>query len=130
MSMSDPIADFLTRIRNAKMAYNRYVDLPYSREKIGILEVMHQQGFIENFLVDNDNHRIRAFLKYKQGREPVIQGLKRVSSPGLRRYVGYRKIPRIYGGLGVAVLSTPRGIIDGQKARELKVGGELLCLIW
>lgn len=130
MSLSDPIADLLTRIRNAKAARNRFVDFPFSKEKIGIVNVMQQQGFLDNFLIDEKSGKARAFLKYGRGREPVIQGLKRMSSPGLRRYVGYQNIPRIYGGMGVAILSTPKGIIDGQKARELKVGGELLCLIW
>ena len=130
MSFNDPIADLLTRIRNAAMAKNKFVDFPHSREKVSIVKILQEQGFIDNFLVDEKGGRVRAFLKYVRGRAPVIQGLKRVSSPGLRRYVGYQGIPRIYGGLGVAILSTPKGILDGQKARELKVGGELLCLVW
>ena len=130
MSMNDPIADLLTRIRNASLARNRFVDFPHSQEKVNIVKILHEQGFIENFLVDQEGGRVRAFLKYARGRDPVIQGLKRVSSPGLRRYVGYRKIPRVLGGLGIAILSTPIGIVDGQKAREQKVGGELLCLVW
>ncbi len=128
--MSDPIADLLTRIRNAKTARNRFVDFPFSKEKMHIVKILQEQGFMDNFLVDEKNGRVRAFLRYGKGREPVIQGLKRVSSPGLRRYVGYQSIPRIHGGMGVAILSTPRGIIDGQRARDLKVGGELLCLVW
>lgn len=130
MSMNDPIADLLTRIRNAAMARNRFVDLPHSRQKVSIIKILQEQGFIDNFLVDEEGSRIRIFLKYTFGREPVIQGLKRVSTPGLRRYVGYREIPRLFGDLGVAILSTPSGILDGKKARQQKVGGELLCLIW
>jgi small subunit ribosomal protein S8 len=130
MSLSDPIADLLTRIRNAKSARNRFVDFPYSKEKIGIVKVMQEQGFLDNFIVDEKSKRARAFLKYGKGREPVLQGVTRMSSPGLRRYVGYQGIPRIYGGMGVAILSTPQGIIDGRKARQLKIGGELLCLVW
>ena len=130
MSLSDPIADLLTRIRNAKAARNRFVDFACSKEKIGIVKVMQEQGFLDNFIVDEKSKRARAFLKYGRAREPVLQGLKRMSSPGLRRYVGYQSIPRIYGGMGVAILSTPQGIIDGQKARQLKIGGELLCLVW
>lgn len=130
MSFNDPIADLLTRIRNAALARNRFVDFPHSREKVSIVKILQEQGFIDNFLVDEKGGRVRAFLKYARGRAPVIQGLKRVSSPGLRRYVGYQGIPRIYGDLGVAILSTPKGILDGRKARELKVGGELLCLVW
>jgi small subunit ribosomal protein S8 len=130
MSMNDPIADLLTRIRNAAMARNRFVDLPHSRQKVSIIKVLQEQGFIDNFLVDEKGGRVRIFLKYTYGREPVIQGLKRVSTPGLRRYVGYKDIPRIFGDLGVAILSTPSGILDGKKARQQKVGGELLCLVW
>jgi small subunit ribosomal protein S8 len=130
MSLSDPIADLLTRIRNAACARNRFVDFPFSKGKLSIVKILQEQGFIENFLVDEKKGRARAFLKYAHGREPVIQGIKRVSSPGLRQYVGYQNIPSIYGGMGLAILSTPMGIIDGRKARELKVGGELLCLVW
>lgn len=130
MSMSDPIADLLTRIRNAKTARNRFVDFSFSKEKVSIVKILQEQGFLDNFLVDEKSRKVRAFLRYGKAREPVLQGLKRVSTPSLRRYVGYQKIPSIYGGMGVAILSTPRGIIDGRKARNLKVGGELLCLVW
>ncbi len=130
MSLSDPIADLLTRIRNATTARNRFVDFPFSKEKLSIVKIMQEQGFIDHLLVDEKKGRARAFLKYSEGRAPVIQGIKRCSSPGLRRYVGYQNIPNIYGGMGLAILSTPMGIIDGKRARELKVGGELLCLVW
>jgi small subunit ribosomal protein S8 len=130
MSLSDPIADLLTRIRNAKMAKHRCLDLSYSKLKLAIIKVLKDQGFVENFLVDEENRKIRIFLKYSQSRECVVQNLKRISSPGLRRYIGYREIPKILGGLGIAILSTPQGIIDGESARKMKVGGELLCTIW
>ena len=128
--MNDPIADLLTRIRNARNARHRYVDLRPSKLKLQIVRVLHEQGYIDNFLVDEERGRARIFLRYVDGREPVIKGLKRISSPGLRRYIGYRQIPKIYGGMGVAILSTPSGIVDGETARQQKVGGELLCYVW
>jgi small subunit ribosomal protein S8 len=128
--MSDPIADLLTRIRNAKMAKHRFVDFRFSKQKHSIVKILEAQGFLDKVLVNEDEGKVRVYLRYAQGREPVIQGLKRVSSPGLRRYVGCDEIPVVLGGLGIAILSTPAGIVDGQKARELKVGGELLCLVW
>ena len=130
MAINDPIADLLTRIRNARNARHRYVDLMLSRVKLQIIIVLHEQGYIDNFLVDEERGRARIFLKYADSREPVIKGLKRISSPGLRRYIGYRQIPKIYGGMGVAILSTPSGIVDGETARQQKVGGELLCYVW
>lgn len=132
MAVSDPIADFLTRVRNAVKAQHRYVDISWSKLKQSIAEILKQQGFIESYLVKLEDQRgtIRIFLKYTEGRQPVIQGIKRISKPGLRRYVKYDDIPIFYGGLGVPVLSTPKGVIAGAEARKLKVGGELLCLIW
>ena len=130
MSLSDPIADLLTRVRNAIKANHRYVDLYSSKVKINILKVLKEQGLIENYLVNEENGKARAFLKYAEGIDPLISGLKRISSPGLRRYVGHKSIPKIHGGMGLVILSTPRGIIDGESARKLKVGGELLCYIW
>lgn len=130
MALHDPVADLLTRIRNAKDARHRFVDFRPSKMKIEILRILQEQGFVEKVLVDNENNRARVFLKYSDGRESVIKGLKRVSSPSLRRYIGYKTIPRIYGGMGIAILSTPSGIVDGETARKKKVGGELLCLIW
>ena len=128
--LHDPIADLLTRIRNAKTAKHRFVDFHPSKVKMEIVKVLHQQGFVDKILVNEEKKQARVFLKYAGGREPVIKGLNRVSSPSLRRYVGYKQIPRIYGGMGVAILSTPGGIIDGETARKNKVGGELLCLVW
>lgn len=130
MALHDPVSDLLTRIRNAKDAHHRFVDFRPSKMKIEIVKILQQQGFIEKLLVDEENSRARVFLKYSTGRESVIRGLKRVSLPSLRRYVGYKAIPRIDGGMGIAILSTPSGIIDGETARKMKVGGELICLVW
>lgn len=128
--LNDPIADLLTRIRNAKQARHRYVDFRPSTIKMEIVRVLHEQGFVDKFLVNEEKRQARLFLKYAGGREPVIKGLNRVSSPSLRRYIGYRQIPKIYGGMGIAILSTPGGIVDGETARKKKLGGELLCLVW
>ena len=130
MSMSDPIADMLTRIRNAKAAKHRYVDLRSSKNKIDIIKVMQEMGFIENYLVNDEEHKMRVFLRYAEGREALITNLKRISSPSSRRYIGYRKIPKIDGGMGLVIISTPQGVMDGESARKMKVGGELLCYIW
>ncbi|MEN9344317.1 MAG: ribosomal protein [Chlamydiota bacterium] len=128
--LHDPIADLLTRIRNAKQARQRFVDFRPSKLKVEIVKVLQSQGFVEKVLIDEKQGKARLFLKYAEGREPVIKGLTRMSSPGLRRYVGYRKIPRVYGGMGIAILSTPGGVVDGETARQQKLGGELLCLVW
>lgn len=130
MSHQDPISDLLTRIRNAKDAKHRFVDLHSSRLLIGIVKVLKEQGFIENFIVDDVKRKMRIFLKYAGMRTPVINGLKRVSKPGLRRYLGVNQIPRVYSGFGIAILSTPKGIMDGETARKERVGGELLCNVW
>ncbi len=132
-AISDPIADFLTRIRNATKAQHRYVDMPWSKMKQNIADILKAQGFVESYLVKHDNKQrgtMRIFLKYTDGRQPVIQGLKRVSKPGLRRYVGHQDIPRFYGGLGVSIISTSKGVMAGFEAMTNKVGGELLCLVW
>ena len=128
--LHDPIADLLTRIRNAKTARHRFVDFRLSKIKIEIVKILQAQGFVERFLINEEKGQVRVFLKYAGGREPVIKGLNRISSPSLRRYVGYKQIPRIFGGMGIAILSTPGGIIDGETARRSKLGGELLCLVW
>jgi small subunit ribosomal protein S8 len=131
-AISDPVADFLTRIRNASKAQHRYVDVSWSRLKQNLAEILKNLGFVENYLIKLENGRgtIRLFLKYVEGRQPVIQGLKRVSKPGLRRYVGHDDIPRYYGGLGTSILSTSQGVISGYEANKRKIGGELLCLVW
>lgn len=130
MSFNDPIAELLTKIRNASGARHRFVDLRYSKNKVKILEILKSQGFIENFLVNEENFKIRVFLRYTKTRDSVFHGLKRVSTCGLRKYIGYKDIPRIFNGMGIAILSTPKGIIDGESARKLKVGGEFLCAVW
>jgi small subunit ribosomal protein S8 len=130
MAFNDPIAELLTKIRNAKEAQHRFVDLDFSKMKVKILEILRNHGFVENFLVNEEKYKIRVFLKYNKSRESVINGLKRISTGGLRRYIGYTDIPRIFNGMGIAILSTPKGVIDGETARNLKVGGELLCTVW
>jgi small subunit ribosomal protein S8 len=130
MAFNDPIAELLTKVRNAKGAQHRYVDMISSKMKVKILEILKNHGFIENFLVDESQHKIRVFLRYTKARESVIHDLKRISKGGLRKYVGYSDIPRVFNGMGLAILSTPKGVIDGETARNLKVGGELLCTVW
>lgn len=130
MAQSDTISDLLTRLRNAVQARQRYVDMHTSKIKLNIMKVLEKQGFIEHVLVNEEKGKMRIFLKYAQGREPVLQGLKRISSPGLRRYIPSRSIPRIRGGMGTTILSTPIGIVDGETARKQNVGGELLCYVW
>lgn len=133
MGMSDPVADFLTRIRNASSAQRRYVDANWSKLKESIAEILKEQGFIESYLVKKDDKQrgtIRLFLKYNRTRKPVIQGLKRMSKPGLRRYVKSTDIPVFYGGLGLSIVSTSQGVMAGREAIEKKIGGELLCMVW
>lgn len=130
MAVSDPLADFLTRIRNATKAQHRYVDISWSKMKQSIAEILKKHGFIENYLVNQEERKMRIFLKYTEGRQPVIQGLKRVSKPGLRQYVKSEDIPMFYGGMGVPILSTSQGVLPGGEAKKRKIGGELLCLIW
>lgn len=133
MAVSDPVADFLTRIRNAIRAEHRYVDVDWSKMKQALAEILKNQGFIENYLFKVDEaHRgtIRMFLKYTHGRKSVIQGLKRVSSPGLRKYVGHQEIPHFYGNMGLSIVSTSQGVMPGNEASKRGIGGELLCLVW
>jgi small subunit ribosomal protein S8 len=130
MSLNDPISDLLTRIRNAKTAKHRYVDVPKSKELISILNILVEKGFVEKLLVNDDKNLLRAYLRYAQGRQCVISSLERASSPGRRLYVGYKDIPTVLSGLGVAIVSTSKGVVDGEKAKAMKVGGELLCVVW
>lgn len=130
MAISDPIADLLTRIRNACGAQHRYVDAPISKMHLAIVDLLKQNGFIENYIFSDEKRKIRIFLKYSNNRKPVIQGVVRISKPGVRKYVPVNRIPRILEGLGISILSTPKGVITGDKARSLHVGGELLCKIW
>jgi small subunit ribosomal protein S8 len=129
---TDPIADMLTRIRNAVVAGHEVVQIPASKMKIAIANVLKKEGFISDFEVvpEGVKRSIRVDLAYSQKKEPIISGLRRVSKPGLRVYVQKREIPRVYGGLGIAVLSTPQGIMTGQEAWRRQVGGEVLCYVW
>ncbi|MEN9561584.1 MAG: hypothetical protein RIQ56_857, partial [Candidatus Parcubacteria bacterium] len=119
MSFNDPIAELLTKMRNAKDAQHRYIDASFSKIKIKILEILKHHGFIENFLVNEEMHKIRVFLRYTKDRTSVLSGLKRESTSGLRRYLGYQEIPRVFNGMGIAIISTPKGVIDGEAARNL-----------
>lgn len=132
MTQSDPIADFLTRIRNAIKAQHRFVDIPLSKLKQNIAEILKEKGFIENYIVKHDKSggTMRLFLKYASNRTPAIRGLKKVSKPGLRKYVTSQDIPNFFGGLGLAILSTSKGVMAGADAAKNRVGGELLCLVW
>ncbi len=128
--MNDPISDMLTRIRNANRALLPLVDVPHSKMKESIAGILKREGYISDFAVEGQTARtLKLKLKY-QGQKSIIEGLRRVSSPGLRRYVGSTQIPRVRGGLGVAVLSTSEGIMTGTQARKKNLGGELLCYVW
>ncbi len=130
--MTDPIADMLTRVRNATMACHRKVDIPSSRVKREIARILKERGFIHNFAHVEDNRQgyLRLYLKYTEEEVSAIQGMKRLSRPGLRRYVKKKDIPRVLNGLGLAIVSTPSGILCDDEAREAGVGGEVLCSIW
>jgi len=130
--VTDPVADMLTRIRNDLMARHPYTVVPGSRLKIEVARILKEEGFIEDYEVTRDEPQpnLRIKLRYAPGRKSVITGLKRVSKPGRRVYVNRREIPWVLSGLGTAILSTPQGIMTGQRARRLGVGGEVLCYIW
>ena len=132
MSMTDPIADMLTRIRNGVAARHGYVNIPASKLKVAIAGVLKEEGFIKDYEVQEEGSRrlMRVRLSYTGKKEPVLSGLQRVSKPGLRVYVQKREIPRVYGGLGIAVLSTPQGVMTGQQAWRRSIGGEVLCYVW
>ncbi len=129
--MTDPIADMLTRIRNAIMARHDYLLVPASKIKLSMVRILKEEGFISDYeVLRGKPHRvIKIYLKYDNN-QPVITGLERVSKPGLRVYVQSKEIPRVYGGLGIAILSTPKGIMTGQQAWRQGLGGELLCYVW
>ena len=127
MSVTDPISDMLTRIRNAHRALHADLAIPASKLKASIAAILKDEGYITDFSVADD--ALSITLKY-QGGKPIISGLKRISKPGRRIYVGSEEIPQVQNGLGISILSTSRGILEGGTARELKVGGELLCEIW
>jgi small subunit ribosomal protein S8 len=132
MSMSDPIGDMLTRIRNASAARHEKVLIPASRLKVKLAEVLREEGFIKEFVRHEDGVQgaITILLKYSADREPVISDIKRVSKPGLRRYVPTSEIPRVLNGMGIAILSTSKGVMVDREARKQKVGGELICTVW
>jgi small subunit ribosomal protein S8 len=130
MSMQDPVADMLTRIRNAQAMGIKKISLPHSNLKSQILDVLKEEGFIESFdVVSADNKKdLQVSLKYYQG-QPVIEKIKRVSRPALRVYKGYDQLPKVRGGLGIAIISTPKGVLSDKAARAQKVGGEVLCTV-
>jgi len=132
MTISDPIADMLTRIRNAIMARHDFVLVPSSRMKLSIARILKDEGFINDYeVLKSKPHRaIKIYLKYSDKNQPVLSGLERVSKPGLRVYVQQKEIPRVYGGLGIAIVSTSKGVMTGQQAWRQGVGGELLCYVW
>ena len=133
MTMSDPIADMLTRIRNANTAKHDTVDVPSSRMKLAIADILVDEGYITKYeMVDNGNFKdIRIFLKYNNNKnERVISGIKRISKPGLRVYAGGNELPKVLGGLGTAIISTNQGVLTDKQAREKKIGGEVLAFIW
>ena len=132
MTISDPIADMLTRIRNAIMARHDFVLVPTSRMKLSIAGVLKAEGFISSYeVLRGKPHRaIKIYLKYDDNNRSALSGLERASKPGLRVYVQRKEIPRVYGGLGVAIISTPNGVMTGQQAWRQGVGGELLCYVW
>ena len=132
MSLTDPVADMLTRIRNASSARHEKCLVPRSGLKVRLAEVLKAEGFIKDFLVHEDGPQgaITILLKYDADREPAISDIKRVSKPGLRRYVANTEIPRVLNGLGIAILSTSMGVMVDREARKQKVGGELICTVW
>lgn len=132
MTISDPIADMLTRIRNAVMARHDFVLVPASRMKLSIARILKKEGFIIDYeVLKGKPHRaIKLHLKYDDKNQPILSGLERVSKPGLRVYVGREEISRVYGGLGIAIISTSNGVMTGQQAWRQGIGGELLCYVW
>jgi small subunit ribosomal protein S8 len=132
MSMTDPVADLLSRIRNGYRSRLDKVDVPASRLKANIVKVLRDEGFLRNFRLVREEGRawIKIQLKYDDSGEAVIKGIRRVSRPGLRRYVGYEEVSRVRSGAGVAIVSTSMGVMTGQKAKQNRVGGEYLCEVW
>jgi len=132
MPVTDPVADMLTRIRNANTAYLPSTDLPASKLKLEIARVLKEEGYIHGFdqLTVDHHPRIRVMLKYAQGKQRVITGIKRISKPGLRVYAGKSELPRVLGGLGIAIVSTPKGVMTDKQARRENVGGEVLAYVW
>ena len=132
MVMTDPIADFLTRIRNANMVMHEKVEIPASKTKIALAEILKNEGFIKDYeqVEDGKQGIIRVYLKYGPNREKVISGLKRIRKPGLKVYCKKDEIPKVLGGLGIAIISTSKGIVTDKEARKLGLGGEVICYVW
>ena len=132
MSVSDPVADMLTKIRNACMAKFESVDIPTSKLKLEITKILKNEGYIRNFkkVAQENQSALRIFLKYDDGDKPIIHGIRRLSKPGRRLYGGYKNMPRVFNGYGTLIVSTSEGVITGKKAKEKKVGGEILCSVW
>jgi small subunit ribosomal protein S8 len=132
MSISDPVADMLTKIRNAGMAKHEKVDIPTSKLKLEIVKILKIEGYIKNFKKANQDgaNVIRVFLKYDEQTVPIIHGIEKVSKPGRRVYMGYKNMPRVYNGYGTLIVSTSMGVTTGKKAAEKKVGGEIICTVW
>jgi len=132
MPVTDPVADMLTRIRNGVQARHESVLVPHSKLKLAIAQVLKEEGYIRDYDTPRGHPHptLRLHLAYRENREPAITGLKRVSKPGLRVYVARGEIPRVYGGMGLAILSTPQGVMTGRRSWRLGTGGELLCYVW
>lgn len=132
MTMADPISDLLTRIRNAQQAGNRWADIPSSNLKKRILYILKEENYVQDFVIINDPGRVtlRVFLKYDRNGDPVISCIERVSKPGRRVYASANSIPKVLDGLGIAILTTSKGVISDKSARKLNVGGEIVCNVW
>jgi len=130
--MTDPIADLLVRLKNASNAKHEKVDIPASRLKEEILKILKREGFIRNYKYIDDRRQgiLRVYLRYGPNKEPLLLGTKRVSKPGCRVYVDKNRIPRVYGGYGIAIISTSQGVLTDKECRERKIGGEVLCYVW
>ncbi len=132
MTMTDPIADMLTRIRNANTVGHKTVEIPASKMKKAIAEILKEEGYIEDFEVIEDDKQgiIKVTMKYGANREKVISGIKKISKPGLKVYAKANEVPKVLGGLGIAIISTSKGIVSDKEARKLGVGGEVICYVW
>ena len=132
MSMTDPLADMLTRIRNAGTARHEKVDVPGSKLKLEVARILKEEGYVKNFkyVKDSKQGMIRIFIKFDENRNPVIEGIQRMSKPGRRLYTGSKDIPQVLRGLGISIVSTSRGVMTDRQARQMNVGGEVLCAVW
>jgi small subunit ribosomal protein S8 len=132
MSLSDPIADMLTRVRNAYAAGLKVADMPHSKMKMELARILKREGYVADYSTEAEDGKrtLRVFLKYDLEETPVIKGIKRISKPSIRRYVGAASVPRVLGGLGVAVLSTSAGVMSDREARRKHIGGEVICYVW